>query len=241
MNEVTEHEVSEPEPAPDQGDGTESPPGDAPDAADLPDVTEPLEPQEQPVTPEQAEKAFQKIAQSFRTYERSVANNHPGYEAEVIRCLLCPDAHPGFLNVNDAGRVPKDVSDAVQVFLGFAREISYEPAPDTRTCGTCNGEGKVASGSHVPEHKVRTCPTCNGFGYEPPPGAGRNGHAPLAAPVEMASGAVPPVLPADVDEWGEPRILPDGRANPNFGRMPIHKVAVEPWGITAGLVAQDVK
>jgi hypothetical protein len=42
----------------------------------------------------------------------------------------------------------------------------------------------------------------------------------------------------DVDEWQEPRILPDGRENPNYGMMPHRKMLVEPWGVTAGLRAE---
>jgi hypothetical protein len=43
----------------------------------------------------------------------------------------------------------------------------------------------------------------------------------------------------EVDEWDEPRILPDGRENPNFGKMPNRKIPVEPWGVTAGLNAMS--
>lgn len=240
MREVTEHETPdpepelepegepEPEPEPDSEPPSESPGGPVP------------EPQGSGLTPEEAERAFRKIESSFRTYAASVERNHPSFESDLIPCLLCPPNHPGFLNVHDAGRVPREVVDAVQAFLGFAREIDYAPAPDTRTCGTCNGEGKVASGSHVPEHRTRVCPVCNGFGYEPPPSSMRNGEFGIVPSEPAIAAAVPSGPPADVDEWGEPRILPDGRANPNFGRMPAHKIAVEPWGATAGLVAQDV-
>lgn len=239
MSEVTEHETPEPEPeldtdAEDSPDTTETSAGDA-DSGE----TGAPEPQGHTVTPEEAEKAFRKIETSYRTYAASVERNHPSFDEDLIPCLLCPPAHPGFLNVHDAGRVPREVIDGVQTFLGFAREMDYQPAPDTRTCGTCSGEGKVASGSHVPEHRTRVCPTCMGYGYEPPPGYAANG-ATAPAPSDAAvAAAVPAGPPPDVDEWGEPRILPDGRANPNHGRMPAHKIAVEPWGATAGLTAQS--
>ena len=35
----------------------------------------------------------------------------------------------------------------------------------------------------------------------------------------------------------EPRILPDGRQNPNFGKWPQYKIQVAPYGVTAGLNA----
>lgn len=240
MREVTEPETPDQDLEPEYDEGSDGLPDTSPDEAELPGVTETPEPQGRSVTPEEAERAFRKIEQSFKTYAASVERNHPSFAEDLIPCLLCPPLHPGFLSRHDMGRVPKEVSDAVQMFLGFAREMDYRPAPDTRTCGTCDGEGKVASGSHVPEHRTRVCPTCLGFGYEPPPGYTQNGAASPAGASADAAVAAPSAPPADVDEWGEPRILPDGRANPNFGRMPAHKIAVEPWGSTVGLVAQDV-
>ena len=44
-----------------------------------------------------------------------------------------------------------------------------------------------------------------------------------------------------MDEWGEPMILPDGRENPNYGRMPHRKMLVEPYGVTANLRAEPVE
>lgn len=239
MNDATEHDEPIAEPAPEPEPEPEPDTGDDDETDDESSTTPSAPPQPQGITPEEAERAFKKIETSFRTYAASVERNHPSFEEDLIPCLLCPPSHPGFLNVHDAGRVPKEVVDAVQTFLGFAREINYAPAPDTRTCGTCNGEGKVDSGSHVPEHRTRTCPTCIGYGYEPPPGHAANGASAPAPSDAAVVAAVPSGPPADVDEWGEPRILPDGRTNPNYGRMPVHKVAVEPWGATAGLTAQS--
>lgn len=239
MTDTPEVYVLGDEPEPDEPDTGDDDTGDEDDDDDETEAVDAPEPQGHGPSPEEVERAFKKIETSFATYAKSVERNHPSFEADLIPCLLCPPAHPGFLNVHDAGRVPKEVVDATQTFLGFSRERDYAPAPDTRTCGTCSGEGKVASGSHVPEYQVRTCPTCNGYGYEPPPGYTANG-ATAPAPAEHAvASAVPAGPPPDVDEFFEPRILPDGRANPNFGKSPKWKVAVEPWGVTAGLTAQS--
>jgi phage FluMu protein Com len=37
--------------------------------------------------------------------------------------------------------------------------------PDNERCATCNGYGKVLTGSHVQGHEQRDCPTCIGNGY----------------------------------------------------------------------------
>lgn len=239
MREAAEHDTPEFEPDPDapvDDDDDESSDGEDEQPSGMGDAPEP---QGHGPSPEEIEKAFKRIETSWNTYAKSVERNHPSFEEDLIACLLCPPAHPGFLNVHDAGRVPKEVVDAVQMFLGLAREKEYRADPDTRECGVCGGEGKVERPTHVHEFKVTTCKSCRGYGFVPPPGDSSNGTAADHADVITAEASVPSGPPPDVDEWGEPRILPDGRANPNYGRMPVHKVAVEPWGATAGLTAQS--
>jgi hypothetical protein len=229
--EATAAEAEFPEPEPD----TEPPPDThEEEEAEHVSTTAPHGP-----TPEDVERGLAKIARSFATYQASVEKNHPSADETLARCPLCPDVHPGFIDTNDAGRIPDEVKQVVQLFLGIAQPVGLQPSPDTRTCGTCSGEGKVLSGSHVPQHRERTCPTCLGYGYEPPPIAQTQGA--YVPPVEVSdfAPAGPAPVPKDADEWGEPRLLPDGRENPNYGRMPAHKISVLPWGVTAGLTALD--
>src|SRR6185503_4711800 len=101
------------------------------------------------------------------------------------------------------------------------------------------GKGKVATGSSVPNFTSLICPECGGRGFYPPSVGGTSGQGDTAS----IAGAPPPVLEQadqpEVDAWGDPRVLPDGRENPNFGRMPQYKVPIEPYGRTAGLTALD--
>ena len=187
----------------------------------------------------QMEERAKKIGRSFGTYSRKVQEVMEEDALELLPCPLCPEMHPGFVHKADAGRVPEDVKEVVLMYLGFQREQDYEPDPQTQTCRTCKGKGKTATGSSVPGRETRACPTCNGSGAEGldvaliPTGA--NGHTDeaftLAGPNE--AGVV------EADNWGEPRILPDGRENPNFGRQPQFKVLVEPYGVTANLTAMS--
>ena len=130
-----------------------------------------------------------------------------------------------------------DVRRQVMRFLGFATEQEYAASQTVRACGACEAKGKVSTGSTVAGHETITCPTCKGYGYTPPPNAAQT--APAGAEVvPFAPTAAVPLAPQDdIDEWGEPLILPDGRENPNYGKMPHRKELVEPWGITAGLRA----
>jgi hypothetical protein len=123
-------------------------------------------------------------------------------------------------------------------FLGFATEQDYEASTIVRACAQCVGKGKVTTGSTVAGHETVTCPSCKGYGYVPPPTAAGT----VAGSAEVVPFAPAPLEPVgeqpDVDEWQEPRILPDGRENPNYGMMPHRKMLVEPWGVTAGLRAE---
>lgn len=192
------------------------------------------------MTEADAERAFKAVERSFKTYEASIGRNLDFLLDELTPCPLCsPLAHPAFVNITDAGRVPDDVTTAVQRFLGLARETEYETDSQTHECAACHGLGKTRTGSRVPGNETRTCRTCLGYGFTPPPtdtAPGAGAVKDSFAPVDEVSR---PLSEPDRDMWGEARILPDGRVNPNYGKLPQHKIMVAPWGVTANLTAQD--
>lgn len=237
----TEQEVPFEEPeAPDEATGGDETPDEAEDEDEA--TPEPAEPQNaaQSMSEAEREKAYKRIEQSYNTYVRAVGKNLEEDANDLVPCLLCSSTpHPAFLNQNDAGRVPQEVVDGVKLFLGFAREVEYRQSSQHRTCDLCGGEGQVSTGSHVPQWKSLACPACKGYGFVPPPGQPVNG-ADAQAAAEVMPLSNPPIPDlVDTDPSGEPRILPDGRENPNFGKWPQFKVPVPPWGVTANLTAQD--
>lgn len=185
------------------------------------------------------EKRFKSADRAVAAYARKIGDIYGDDAAQLAECPLCPGIHKGFVNVQDAGLVPDDVKNAVMTFLGYARERDYTQAPNVHACETCSALGKVATGSQVAGRETITCPNCKGFGYSPPPGEPQNGAAfgvePHTADDFTATGAGVP----DTDPSGEPRLLPDGRENPNYGKWPQYKILVEPWGKTVGLTVQD--
>jgi hypothetical protein len=187
----------------------------------------------------EAEKAAKDSATDWKRLSARTLDRWGAYASQLVECPLCTDDHKGFVDVNMAGRYPQDVVRGIQQFLGLSQPIEYVQSQHTKTCTHCQGEGKVKSGSHVPEFAVRKCDDCNGFGFLPPPQAARNG-----AVIEQ-SGVMVDLPPpedfehADVDEFNQPMLLPDGRANPNYGKRPSYWVQVEPWGNTVGLTAMD--
>jgi hypothetical protein len=226
---ITEEQVAE-------ANEPESEPENEPD--DEP-ILEP-EPEPVPASDMAGEKRAKASEREVKRYFTALGKIWEEQAVDLIPCPLCPDLHKGLVNKYDAGKVPEEITNAVQIFLGFAREQDYEPDPEVATCPTCKGRGFTKTGSQVTNNEKHTCKKCNGFGYFPPPVISGNGHAAVDVLHAPAGETLSPLDNPDVDLAGEPRVLPDGRMNPNFGLWPQYKVKVPPYGETAGLTAQDV-
>lgn len=235
-------EPPEPGEAPEPEEGTPHEPGEEPEHGDEPEPEPEPEPEAEVegLTPEALDRRASQIEQAFKRFASKVSELYGDEAVRLLPCPLCPDQHKGFVHLDFAGRVPQEVVDATKLYLGIAREQDYESDPGTNACQVCAGKGKVKTGSTVPGHEVRTCPSCKGYGYSPPPTATQTTNGAESMPVSAEAVTEALQSQEDVDEWGEPRILPDGRENPNFGKMPNRKVLVEPYGITANLTALDV-
>jgi hypothetical protein len=200
-----------------------------------------VESEAQGATQAEWEARFNKSEKRFATYTRQVSDIYGDDAVNLIPVSISPSAPPGFIYKYDAGNVPDEVKAPILEFFGIAREQDYEPDPETVACSDCKGKGKTKTGSTVGNHETRPCPTCKGYGYTTKAGAvpvaisGTNGQN------ITADFNVTPLVTEDVDNWGEPKILPDGRLNPNYGKQPQFKEQVAPWGVTANLTAQDAK
>jgi hypothetical protein len=224
---------SEPEPEPEP-----TPEEEEPEEPAEPPVEATPEPQAGP-TPEELDKRRTKGQQAFGRYSRSLEGVYEDEFEELYECPLCPSVHKGYVNIHDAGRVPDEYARAVMKFLGYTPEVEYKQSPAHRGCDICGGHGKVLTGGKVPGKERTTCPNCQGHGYLPPPSGPLNGPASTEEGRAAAAEVLADFESQEVDNFGEPRILPDGRENPNYGKWPQYKVPVEPWGVTAGLTAQD--
>lgn len=216
-----------------------------PDDGDpAPDPEPDPEPQEPPApsgpSQQDMEKGFKTVERAAKAYAEKVGTAFPDGVLDLQTCPLCADLVPAFVDMNLAGAVAEEAKAATLAYLGFAREQDYEPATNIEACRICKGKGMVKTGSLVPENATKRCDNCRGYGYYPPPTGGPAAiGAPEArhAPVDEIT---QPLDSPDVDVTGEPRILPNGVPNPNFGLWPQYKVQVPPYGTTAGLTAQDV-
>ena len=237
VTEVPEPDQEPHEPIPDEAEADEEADVDTDDALDAeegePEAQAPLGVFDDP-------ERRRKVERSFDTYSRMVGTQYEEGATELIRCPLCPDNFPGFVHPNDFGKYPEEVKGVVMQVLGFAREQEYEPDPEARQCPTCKGKGFTKLPTHVPGQEKRTCPGCGGRGYvglvAQNGRSDRSGEAAALPAIDLSQ----PLSSGPVDMWGEPEILPNGAPNPNYGKLPDHKVLVQPWGVTAGLTAQDV-
>lgn len=185
------------------------------------------------------ELRFKKADTAFKNYSRRITEIWEDEAPNLIPFGLSPSAPPGFIDPRDAGQLPEDTKRTIMQFVGIASEVQYQPDGSVAQCPRCGGEGKTNTGSNVPKWKTRDCSHCKGYGFYPPPTvAGSNGTS-----LELIEQEFGPrgeaIAEPDTDAWGEPRILPDGRENPNYGKMPQFKIQVDPWGVTANLTAQD--
>ena len=157
---------------------------------------------------------------------------------KLTRWMIGPNSPYGYISETDVGRLPDDFKQGLETVLGTVREQDYEPDPNAAPCPTCKGKGKTKLPSAVAGQDSRVCPTCNGAGWLEQGGPSANGVTEGVRAPALALAIAPDIQHGDVDEWGEPRILPDQRPNPNFGKLPQHKVTVEPYGITRLITQQ---
>lgn len=228
---MSEQETEVPVEDPEQPDETET---EQPDETEQPEAP-------QGDTPESMEKRFKGVERSFNTYKSSVDRNLEEYALDLLPCPMCfGTPHPAFVNKHDMGRVPDDVQGNVKMFLGLAREKDY-PASDTHNrCSSCQGLGKVSTGSLVPDHATITCHACNGFGYMPPPSRADAATIPNGGQPEHSAATPHDFEQPDRDSWGEPRVLPDGTLNENYGKMPQFKTDHPVYGRTADLTPEEL-
>jgi hypothetical protein len=230
LTEIDEDQIAS-EMSPDTGDG--EPDDDAP-------IEREREPAPQGPSDADMERGFKTVDQAAAAYMKKIGGAFPDGAINLELCPLCTGRVPGLVDLDFAGRIPEAVKNATMAYLGFAAEQEYEPDPETQTCPVCAGKGEVATGSKVPGNDKRKCLRCQGYGYYPPP----SGSQQIAMATGLAHAPVgehpAPLTEPEVDTTGEPKILPDGRPNPNYGKWPQYKVEVSPYGRTAGLTAQDV-
>ena len=210
-------------PAPDA-----DPPDENPDAEPEPEV-EPIEPPSEPpaeapaptgLSPKEREAQQKKLdAEAKRHTERITALL--GDEAEdVTECPFCDPQLQGYFYDSQLATPRSEMQAAMIDALKRPLQVEYVQAENISQCNHCKGLGKVLTGSLVPRNESVACRGCNGFGYLPPPTMAQNGGISTDQLEQLVAVGGPELVYEDVDNWNHPRLLPDGRENPNYGRQP---------------------
>ena len=216
-----EAEVTEPEPA-ETGDEPETPEPE-PELEPEPDEPEPVAPPGQTVTPEQMEKFYKGLATRTATLNRWIEAELGDNYRDLSACPLCADGIVGHIYPPEWMEATTELQGRLLDVLRQPSAPDFQPAPNARRCGTCDGWGQVLSGSRVAGKERIVCPTCRGNGFqggEVAPAAPNAGNGTVEFPPPPSEG---PVATGDVDIWGSPRLLEDGQENPNYGKMVQHK------------------
>jgi hypothetical protein len=117
----------------------------------------------------------------------------------------------------DSPETPEEATLMRQAFLaivGLPQDAELHPHPRFKRCETCEGYGKVYTGSRVAGQEALNCPDCNGQGH--------TGGATQAIPTPLPVAAVPQVGPPPHEEqerigndaWGRPP------GHPHYGLLP---------------------
>ncbi len=199
-------------------------PDDPPDDAEPePEPVEPVEPVEPAIDPVAMEKIYKKIESRATTYRNAVADLLGDAIFGFTPCPLCSDGIMGHLPPLEDAQPSTDLEARLLDVLKTPSAPEYRDAPNVRQCGTCAGWGSVLSGSRVAGKERVLCPTCKGNGFQgdlavAPLAPSTNGVVEYEMPVDNE-----PLVSADADIWGSPRVLDDGQDNPNYGKMPQYK------------------
>jgi hypothetical protein len=183
---------------------------------------------ERVATAEELEAQRAKLQRSATNWRNRVSDVLGEDAQHLVPCELCEPDIPGF-HFPAEMMIPETELDArlIAALIG-SDGPDYPEASDVSRCETCAGYGNVRTGSRVAGRETKTCSTCVGYGYVPPPSLDRNGPAPAGQAPELVAVGASPGLMDDHDAWNSPRLLPDGRENPNYGKMPQYKDAALP-------------
>lgn len=168
-------------------------------------------------TEEQVQKILDRIEKRGDTYTRAVLELAEEAEQPIVRCPVCIPFVPGF--VFDPGVVPlSEVQEqGARLLLGQGIGPDYRQAPNSETCPTCNGWGKVKTGSRVDGKGLIVCAECAGRGFIGEAANVTPAQAAGAEEIPYALAPDPEAFTPDEDNWHTPR------SHPDFGKLPQYR------------------
>jgi len=188
-------------------DGGQSAPGDTPD--------EELPEQQGPQPPQTEAEMEARVSAWERERDRHMRELKKRDEYRYDNTDVCPICQGHGLV--DRPRDEQDAAlmrESILALVGGTTAEELRPHPSFSRCETCDGRGKVYTGSLVPGQDALNCPDCNGQGHS----GGRGNVVPLtpAATPAPEQPEIPPEEQVRIgnDAWGRPP------GHPHYGKLP---------------------
>lgn len=154
------------------------------------------------------QRSRKKIEGYVTRYEKALREELGDEFAALIACPLCPEETPGFLFPMIVGQMTDEQRVAVRLVIGDAELPDYSEDTHRHRCSTCDGWGRVLTGSRKAQQDVLDCLDCAGKGFR----SDMKGAVAavvqeqeaqvVSGPWDTAEPAAPPE--PDTDPWGTP-------------------------------------
>jgi hypothetical protein len=175
------------------------------------------EPEPEGLSPEQLQKLDNALTRKVANYRRGVEEFIEAAGQPLIQCGVCFDHTPGYL-FHPGIREPDEEQQAfARVVLGEVAEPQWKQDPKAAVCPSCDGWGRVRTGSKVEGKGLATCSECKGRGAVGERFNLLPDEVAKLAPVPDFVDGVAAEPPPDEDSWGTPRNHPD------FGKLPQYR------------------
>lgn len=166
--------------------------------------------------PPQTEAEMERRAKAWdRARDRHMTAAQTADEYRYSISAVCPlcDGH-GLMYTPQTPEEAAQMRGFILGLVGEATPEEFHDHPKYHRCDTCDGYGKVRTGSRVAGQEALNCPDCNGQGHTG--GALQGSVVPMPTPTVPATATVPADEQARIgnDAWGrEP-------GHPHYGLLP---------------------
>jgi len=223
-SESQEVEGQESEPSPDAQPPEHSSGEEAADAMQQEAEAEEAEGEQEPepeasgaagaVGEKELERMFKKVDAANAAYLKRLEGIMEAEIGVLEPCPRCSDPFLGLIFPPLMRPVSPEVKAAVLVSVGEDAPTVSKPDQYSRQCETCEGWGRVLSGSKLNAQATLPCISCNAKGWVAVGDERRVPQQAVAAPAMVIENGTPVEQPPDTDPWGR------GPTDPDYGRLP---------------------
>jgi hypothetical protein len=174
---------------------------DAP-ADETPDEPDVLDQAQQAATEREIEADQKRLDRAIKAYLRVATDVFAKQPDLVEPCPRCADDYPGLIIRPAFKQVLPETRAAVMISMGEDPDPTLNPDPRANRCGTCDGWGKVATGSRVARQDKLECTECQGRGWIGPRAATLTANGSSYTTIELPPTSADSEPSPATDPWG---------------------------------------